>query len=161
MSYLTALIVVSAAAGVACLLTPDESSPGGRLLCTFAALCVLSVALSPVWTARERVAAIFASFEEFISSAADGSDTQSAAENAVGRELSAAIAARVCDKFSLPPDRVRVAVTLDTSDAAAPKLASCRVSIVRGDAAPDPDEVAAFVRELTGAEASAVVLAPP
>ena len=159
MSYLTALIVVSAAAGLACLLAPDEGSSGSRVLRTFSALCVLSVALSPVWTAKERVAALAASFEAFIDSASAGEDAP-AIESSVGRELSEAIAARVCGKFSLAPERVAVAVTLDTSSEASPTLVSSRVSIIYGDGAPDPDEVAAFVCELTGREASAVILAP-
>ena len=159
MSYLTALIVVSAAAGLACLLVPDENAPAGRIVRAFAALCVLSVALSPVWTAKERVDALVASFENFIDSASSG-EVDSATENAVGRELSDAIAAQVCERFSLDPDRVTVAVTLDTSNEAAPTLVSSRVSITGGDGSPDPDEVAAFVSELTGKKATAVILAP-
>ena len=160
MSYLTALIVVSAAAGLACLLVPDESSPGGRALRTFASLCVLSVALSPVWTAKDRVDALVASFEEFVESASGGADTSALADSAVARELSDAIASRVRTEFSLASDRVAVSVTLDTSNAAAPTLASARVSITGGDGSPDPDEVASFVRELTGAPCEAVILAP-
>lgn len=160
MSYFSALIIISAASGMACLLVPDENSPGGRMLTTFAALCVLFVAMSPVWTARERVSAALASFEEFVNSGTDA-DTESSADRAVASELSSAIAARVCEHFSLPAGRVRVSVTLDTSDPTAPKLASSHVCITGGEGSPHPDDVAAFVKELTGTEASAVVLAPP
>ena len=159
MAYFSALIAVSAAAGAACLLAPDENSPSGKMLRVFSALCVIAVALSPVWTAKERVSAAIGSFEDFIGSAA-GEDTSENVDSAVGRELSDAIANRVCERFSLPADRVKVAVTLDTTDAASPTLRSVRVSVTAGDGTPDPDGVAAFVREFTGVEASAVILAP-
>ena len=44
---------------------------------------------------------------------------------------------------------------------AEPKLAAVRVSIVGGDATPDPDEVTDFVASLTGVPAETVILAPP
>lgn len=152
---------MTAAAGTACLVAPDENSFGSRLLRALAALCVLSVALSPVWTARERIEALFSSFEDFINTGADGGDRpQTRARDAVAAALASEIKNRVCGKYSLDSGRVKVAVTVDDSDASSPVLVSARVSIVGGDGTPGPDEVEEFLCELTGVSCTVVIIAP-
>lgn len=160
MSYFSALIIVTAAAGAACLIAPEENSAAAKVLRVFAALCVLSVALSPLRTARERLGELFSSFEDFVNASAGDVELSSAANEAVGRELALAIEERVCEQYSLPADRVKVDVTLDTSDAAAPTLSSVRVSVTRGETTPDPGEIADFVTSFANVPASAVILSP-
>lgn len=159
MGYFASLIVISTAATFACLLVPDGESPSGRLLRLASSLCVLAVALSPIVTAKERVGELFDSFREYANSLSEdsgGCDT----DTAIGQELSRQITCAVCEKFGLSGDQVRTAVTLDTSDISSPKLTHVRVSITRGDTAPDPQEVSAYVSEITGAKAETVILAP-
>ena len=162
MNWLAALIVVCAAAGTACMLVPDESSAGARMLKTLAALCVLSVAVAPLWTARDRVYAVIDSFERFIDSAShdDGEGHASTTESAVARGLADAIAASVCKEFSLSDERVSVAAAVDSQNDAAPQLVSSRVSIKSSDITPDPAKVEKFVGEMTGVPCDVVILAP-
>ena len=156
MNWFSALIVVSAAGGLSCLLVPDENSPSGRLLRLIASLAVLAVALSPLAYARSRVTALFSDFEAFITSF-DGETTDDTLEDSAGRAFCTEIAARVCDKFALPADRIKIAVTVETSDGV-PALTHVRVSIFAGDETPDPDEVSSFVEAQTGAECETVIL---
>ena len=144
---------------MACLFVPDEASSSGRLLRLTATLAVLAVALSPLASAHERLTALFADFERYVSSIDDGSaDGEDALGESAGRAFSEEIAALVCGKFDLPPDRVKVAVTVDTSGDV-PALTHVRVSVIAGEDTPDPDEVAAFVQATVSASCEAVGLA--
>ena len=158
MGYFAALIAVSAAAGLACLFVPDESSPSGRLLRLTASLAVTAVALAPLASARERVTKLFSDFERYVASF-DAPCADDALGESAGRAFSSEIAALVCGEFELPPERVRVAVTVDTS-VDVPALIGVRVSIVAGDGTPDPGEVSDFVKDRTGTDCETVILAP-
>lgn len=159
MGYFASLIVISMAASLACLLIPDENSPSGKLLCLASSLCVLAVALSPIVTAKERVGELFDSFEAYVESISGNEDT-SGTDDAVGRELSRQLTALVCKEFDLETSRVKVAVTLDTSDECSPVLAHVRVSVISGEHTPDPEKINAYISELTGAPSETVILAP-
>ena len=158
MNYFSALIVISAAAGVLCLLAPEDGSPASRFLCVFASVCVLSVAISPLWTARERLNALFESFEDFVESSANGVAAD-AVPSAASRQFARALESAVCERYGISDDRVRAAVTVDDSSGV-PRLVSARVSVVGTDGVPDPKEIAAYLTELTGVPCSAVILAP-
>lgn len=159
MGYFASLIVISTAAAFACLIVPDEDSPSGRLLRLASSLCVLAVALSPIVTAKERIGELFTSFEAYVGSLS-GEDDGLGVDSAVGRELSRQLTVLVCEKFDLPEKRVKITVTLDTSDEYSPTLTHVRVSVIRGEVTPDPEEVSAYVSELTGVSAETVILAP-
>ena len=141
------------------MLVPDETTPSGRLLRLTAALAVLVTALSPIASAVEGVGKMFSNFEAYISSFSRGESEDILGESA-GRAFSAEIASRVSSAFRLPPHRIKVKVTVDTSGEV-PALADIRISIVAGDNTPDPEEVASFVTEQTGVKCETVILAAP
>lgn len=169
MGYFASLIVISWAASLACLLIPDESSPSGRMLRLAASLCVLALALSPIAKAKERFGELVGSFEAYVESIAGAESAESAGgtEGAIAQEVSRQLAALVCERFDLDQSRVKVAVMLDTSDEFAPTLTHVRVSVIGTDTTlspsagtPDPKELSAYITELTGVGAEAVILAP-
>lgn len=159
MGYFASLIVISVAASLACLLSPDENSPSGKLLRLASSLCVLAVALSPIVTAKERITGLFDSFEAYVESLCANESTFDT-DSAVGREVSLHLTELVCEKFSLETSRVRIAVTLDTPDESPPALTHVRVSIINGDNTPDSTDVNAYISELTGVSSETVILAP-
>lgn len=159
MGYFASLIVISMAAALACLLIPDENSPSGKLLRLASSLCVLAVALSPIVTAKEQIVELFDSFGAYVESLA-GNESALDTDSAVGRELSRHLTELVCERFSLGTDRVKVAVTLDTSDESSPTLTHVRVSVVNGENTPDINDVNAYISELTGVSAQTVILSP-
>ena len=128
------------------------------MLRLISSLAVIAVAISPLAAAKERVAALFSDFERYVSSFAANAPDDALGESA-GRAFSEEIAALVCREFELSSERVRVAVTVDTSGEL-PALTHVRVSVVADGAAPDPAEIASFVEGQTKTECEAVILAP-
>ncbi len=166
MGYFASLIVISAAAALACLMIPDENSPSGRMLRLASSLCVLAVALSPIVTAKERLGELVDSFEAYVESLS-GNESAEDVDSATARALSRQLTDLVCEKFGLDTKRVKVAVTLDTSNGYEFTLTHVRVSVIGADTppsaggkTPDPQEISDYISELTGVPAEAVILAP-